>query len=518
MASSHTYGILKGVSSNVQNERYRLATVEVLIGRGTACQIQLKDPKVSRQHARIRFHQGVVTIEDLKSAHGTLVNGVQVTSAQLRGGEELTLGDTRFRFDLVAVAAPTPQPVAPVPVPQPAVAQVAQPAVPPSTPDTPKSRRWLPFLAGLAIPFILGIVGVAALLVLGFFDDPDELPDVRQAMPTIEATASEQAETVPFTLRPYDPATDSNLPLQSNLAVYDDEGTDSGYLYELPLVVGQEVILDYFYCGTSEAILEEISGSILVSFEINGETVADEFKHVEKMVRDTRACYTTSVIFQAHSPGEHVYVQTMTATEQINDGWETWGPEELVTRILIRVEGDATAPLEPTQPVLSTSQPVEPTIGVSQPSEPTLTLHIGDARMFSTPPEVIAYANTQASPAPPEIAIDEDCGEDCFRFNEWIGFRGANQWIEGYATVPTTAIGVQFWGDANDGLARVYLNGTEIWSGDTRGEDNQWPGGAFVRYLEISGLPEDNHSLIVESLGEGGAVTLYFFGIGAVIP
>jgi pSer/pThr/pTyr-binding forkhead associated (FHA) protein len=94
MNSHATYGFLQGISANVQSERYSLTNSEVLIGRGTVCQIQLKDPKVSRQHARLRFNQGVVTIEDLNSAHGTLVNGVRVTSMQLTGGEELTLGDT----------------------------------------------------------------------------------------------------------------------------------------------------------------------------------------------------------------------------------------------------------------------------------------------------------------------------------------------------------------------------------------------------------------------------------------
>ena len=339
MNPARVYGYLQGVSTRVQNERYNLASGEVLIGRGSACQIQLKDPKVSRQHARLRFHQGVISIEDLNSAHGTLVNGVRVTSVQLTGGEELTLGDTRFRFEPIPVAAPAAQPIAPPPIPQAPVAYVPQPAVPQVLPKTPKSRRWLLFLVGLGIPIIFGLIGVAGLFALGVFDDPDELPDFRQAEPTVEEASIETPATAPFTLRPYDAATDSSLPLQSNLAIYDDEGTDSGFLYEIPLVVGQEVILDYFYCGTSEEILDEISGSITVSFELNGELMSDNSLHIEKtMVRETRACYIYSTVFQGMIPGEHVYIQTMNVTEQINDGWETWGPEELVSRILIRVE------------------------------------------------------------------------------------------------------------------------------------------------------------------------------------
>jgi hypothetical protein len=339
MKPHQTFGFLQGISSNVQTERFNLAGDVVLIGRGTACQIRLKDPKVSRLHARLHFHQGVISIEDLNSAHGTLVNGVRATSMQLFGGEELTLGDTRFRFEPIPVAAPAAQPIAPAPIPQAPVAYVPQHAVPQVLPETAKSRRWLLFLAGLAIPFVLGVIGVAALFALGVFDDPDELPDFRQAEPTVEEASIEPPGIVPFTLRPYNAETDSSLQLQSNLAVYDDEGTDSGYLYEIPLVVGQEVILEFFYCGTSEEILDEISGSITVSFEINGEVIPDNNLHTEKtMVRETRACYISRAVFQGMIPGEHIYIQTMNVTEQINDGWETWGPEELVSRILIRVE------------------------------------------------------------------------------------------------------------------------------------------------------------------------------------
>jgi hypothetical protein len=344
MNSHATYGFLQGISANVQSERYSLTNSEVLIGRGTVCQIQLKDPKVSRQHARLRFHQGVVSIEDLNSAHGTLVNGVRVTSVQLTGGEELTLGDTRFRFEPVPVVVPAAQRIAPPPIPQAPIAQVSQPAIPQLMPEAPTSRRWLLFLVGLGIPFVLGIIGVAALFTLGVFDDPDELPDFRQAEPrfiepTVEEESSVPPDTAPFTLRPYNAATDISLQLQGDLAVYYEEGTDSGYLHEIPLVLGQEVILEFFYCGTSEEILDEISGSITVSFEINGEVIPDDNLHTEKtMVRETRACYISRAVFQGMIPGEHVYIQTMNVTEQINDGWETWGPEELVSRILIRVE------------------------------------------------------------------------------------------------------------------------------------------------------------------------------------
>lgn len=54
MTLPQAFGYLQGISSNMHGKRYNLSSEVVLIGRGSACQIQLKDPKVSRQHARVR--------------------------------------------------------------------------------------------------------------------------------------------------------------------------------------------------------------------------------------------------------------------------------------------------------------------------------------------------------------------------------------------------------------------------------------------------------------------------------
>lgn len=46
-----------------------------MIGRDPACGLWLDDPKVSRQHARVRLESGAWLIEDLGSRNGTLVDG-----------------------------------------------------------------------------------------------------------------------------------------------------------------------------------------------------------------------------------------------------------------------------------------------------------------------------------------------------------------------------------------------------------------------------------------------------------
>ena len=83
----------------------------------------------------------------------------------------------------------------------------------------------------------------------------------------------------------------------------------------------------------------------------------------------------------------------------------------------------------------------------------------------------------------------------------------------------TDTVGVQFWGDTSDGWARVIVDGAEVWSGSTYGSDANYPGNAFVKYLEISGLEQEIHTVRVENTGVAGAgggddVTIFFFGLG----
>jgi hypothetical protein len=95
---------------------------------------------------------------------------------------------------------------------------------------------------------------------------------------------------------------------------------------------------------------------------------------------------------------------------------------------------------------------------------------------------------------------------------------GKDSWVEVETTVDTTSIGVQFWGDTNDGWARVLVDGSEVWTGDIYGIDSNYPGGAFVKYLEISGLTPGRHTIRVENMGVSGAggggdVCMLLFGL-----
>jgi pSer/pThr/pTyr-binding forkhead associated (FHA) protein len=65
---------------------------DVTIGRGAGCTIVIDDPTISRVHVRLTVTEAGISVEDLGSRNGTLVNGERIASTTLRSGDRLTLG------------------------------------------------------------------------------------------------------------------------------------------------------------------------------------------------------------------------------------------------------------------------------------------------------------------------------------------------------------------------------------------------------------------------------------------
>lgn len=71
----------------------RLDAPEIVLGRGDSSTIQITDPGLSWNHARIRVLTDGVTIEDLGSTNGTFVCGERVAAPRrLRDGDRIALG------------------------------------------------------------------------------------------------------------------------------------------------------------------------------------------------------------------------------------------------------------------------------------------------------------------------------------------------------------------------------------------------------------------------------------------
>ena len=68
-----------------------------LLGRGTDVDIRIDDPGVSRRHAEIVLGTEV-TLRDLDSTNGTLLNGRMVSTAILTDGARIQLGSTTLTY------------------------------------------------------------------------------------------------------------------------------------------------------------------------------------------------------------------------------------------------------------------------------------------------------------------------------------------------------------------------------------------------------------------------------------
>jgi pSer/pThr/pTyr-binding forkhead associated (FHA) protein len=86
---------------------------EATIGREPTNDICIRDPLVSKHHARIIISNHSVTLFDLGSANKTRVNGQVVSQATLRYGDELTFARVKCGLVLAAVSesedAPVPE-------------------------------------------------------------------------------------------------------------------------------------------------------------------------------------------------------------------------------------------------------------------------------------------------------------------------------------------------------------------------------------------------------------------------
>lgn len=80
---------------------YQLGPGRLIVGRATDCDIALEDSGVSRRHALlVSTAQRSVSVEDLGSTNGTMVDGARIEVRELRGGERLQFGSgTVFKFE-----------------------------------------------------------------------------------------------------------------------------------------------------------------------------------------------------------------------------------------------------------------------------------------------------------------------------------------------------------------------------------------------------------------------------------
>ena len=83
------------------DRRYVLEGPVAVLGRSRESDCVFRDPNISRRHAELRRGPtGDWQVVDLGSTNGVKVNGRRVESSRLSPGDEVTLGTTRFVFDI----------------------------------------------------------------------------------------------------------------------------------------------------------------------------------------------------------------------------------------------------------------------------------------------------------------------------------------------------------------------------------------------------------------------------------
>src|SRR5438094_957113 len=80
----------------------------LLLGRHQECDIQLGSRKVSRRHCCVAQVHDYLVVRDLGSTNGIRINGIRVVEGSLHSGDELTIGNQRYKVQWNANAAEPP--------------------------------------------------------------------------------------------------------------------------------------------------------------------------------------------------------------------------------------------------------------------------------------------------------------------------------------------------------------------------------------------------------------------------
>ena len=83
----------------VNGTRHPLQSPGLVVGRGTEADLRINDPGVSRRHVEFTVNDAVtgdirISVQDLGSTNGMLVDGHRMASAPLKDGSEVRIGRT----------------------------------------------------------------------------------------------------------------------------------------------------------------------------------------------------------------------------------------------------------------------------------------------------------------------------------------------------------------------------------------------------------------------------------------
>ena len=93
-----------------QETRFNFWQAEILIGRGSKCDISLKDDALSASHARLSYHHAQWWLEDLGSTNGTFLNKDQITTPTVViSDDQIKCGHTILRLNIDRLETQIPE-------------------------------------------------------------------------------------------------------------------------------------------------------------------------------------------------------------------------------------------------------------------------------------------------------------------------------------------------------------------------------------------------------------------------
>lgn len=103
--------ILKVTKGSKVGAKIAVKKDEFLIGRSPECHLCAGSTSISRRHCAIRRSGTKVTIQDLGSRNGTVVNGEKITGeVELQSGDDIVIGSLGFMVTISAGLANEKQP------------------------------------------------------------------------------------------------------------------------------------------------------------------------------------------------------------------------------------------------------------------------------------------------------------------------------------------------------------------------------------------------------------------------
>ena len=89
---------LIATAGSLKGSVFPLPETEWSVGRGSACQLSLKDTGVSREHCVFRRDGQRCILRDLNSHNGTFVNNLAIGEKEILQGDHIRIGSSVFLF------------------------------------------------------------------------------------------------------------------------------------------------------------------------------------------------------------------------------------------------------------------------------------------------------------------------------------------------------------------------------------------------------------------------------------